>query len=119
MNRRHPEHRDDDDDQSPSNGDCGDWATGAALAVACIAMVVPLVMVVALISDGLGMENAAKTNLVFMPLILFGLSQWVFALPLGLYLRNSGKTDTVSGLWTCAGVVTLLNGACFGLLASQ
>jgi hypothetical protein len=120
MKRWNPERRDvEDDDQTPSTGNPGHWAKGAALAVACVVMVVPLVMVVAMIASGLGMKNPAMTTLVFMPLMLFGLSQWVFALPWGLYLRNRGENDTVSGLWTCAGVVTLLNSACVGLLALQ
>lgn len=89
---------------------------GVLLAIACIAMVVPLMMVVTTIAGEFEMGGEAQMALTFMPLILFGLSQWLFALPLGFYLRYRGKTDTAAGLWTTAGVVMLLNGACYGLL---
>jgi hypothetical protein len=61
-------------------------------------------------------SGEARIGLMFMPMILFGLSQWLFALPLGFYLRYRGRSDTAAGLWTTAGVVMLLNGACYGLM---
>ena len=78
----------------------------------CIVAVIPLAFVVGMIADQFDPEGV---YLGLMVVALFGLSQWLFVLPLGLYLRRR-KPDTAMGLWITGGVATLLNGACFGML---
>ncbi len=99
----------------PATSNRGHWAIGVAFGVGCIAMVVLLALTVSVI----GGQSSPEGNMFLglMVAAVFGLSQWLFALPLGLYLRHHGKSDTAMGLWITAGIATLLNGACFGILA--
>ena len=93
--------------------DDGHWAKGLAFGIGCIAMVIPLAFAASAIG-GQFSEEGAYLGLVVAS--LFGLSQWLFVVPLGLYLRYRDKPDTAKGLWITAGVAMLLNGACFGLV---
>lgn len=91
----------------------GHWGIGLALACGCILMVIPLALAVGAIASQFQSDGA------YLGLIIaavFGLSQWLFVVPLGLYLRYRGKTETAMGLWITAGLAMLLNGACFGLM---
>lgn len=49
-------------------------------------------------------------------LILFGLTQFVYILPLAWWLRRRGKTRTAHGLLSTAAVIFLLNSGCCGYL---
>ncbi len=94
--------------------DDGHWAKGLAFGIGCIAMVIPLAFAVGAIASR---HEPAGVYLGMAVAALFGLSQWLFVVPLGLYLRYRDKPDTAKGLWITAGVATLLNGACFGLMS--
>lgn len=98
---------------APAQSSRNQWAIGFVSGIGCIVMVVPLALAIGVIADQFDPEGA---YLGLMVVALFGLSQWVFALPLGFYLRYRGKLEMAMGLWITAGVATLLNGACFGLL---
>lgn len=94
--------------------DRGHWAAGLGIAFGCIALVVPLAFLVGGIASMLQPEGALVGLMVAM---VFGLSQWLFVIPAGIFLHRRGKPNTAMGLWITAGVAMLLNGACFGLLA--
>jgi hypothetical protein len=98
---------------APRPPDRGHWAVGLAIALGCIGMVILLALLVGGIASLINSEGGFLGMIV---LAVFGLSQWLFVLPIGLYLRKTGKTDTAMGLWITSGVAMLLNGACFGLM---
>lgn len=98
----------------PMPGDRGHWAKGLGFGILCIALVFPLAFIVGVVAAQFQPEGV---YLGLMALAVFGLCQWLFVVPLALYLRYRGKTDTAMGLWITAGVALLLNGACFGLIA--
>ncbi len=97
----------------PASAGRDHWAIGVAWGFGCIVMVLPLAFMASVIAGQFEPEGA---YLGLMVAAVFGLCQWLFVLPLGLYLR-SRKPDTAMGLWITAGIATLLNGACFGLMA--
>jgi len=53
-----------------------------------------------------------------MPEILIGLGllQYVWVVPICLWLRKAGETQTANGLWIMSGIIVLLNAACAGLI---
>ena len=113
MNHPDPTHPDTAPSPPAMPSDRGSWPIGLAFAIGCIVMVIPLAFAAGMIASQFEPEG------VFLGLTVvavFGLSQWLFVVPVGLYLRHRGKTDTAMGLWISAGVATLLNGACFGLM---
>jgi hypothetical protein len=55
-----------------------------------------------------------------MPIFGIGLTQLVYVLPvaIGLHARNTPSSQgKAKGIWLCAAITFLLNGACFGYLA--
>lgn len=52
---------------------------------------------------------------VFFP----GVIQWFAVIPLAIVYRRQGRSATVKGLLLTAGVVTLLNATCCGILLYQ
>jgi len=100
---------------SPAPSDRGYWGAGVAWMFACVAMVAPLGFVVAVIGPLFNSELGYAGIGVW---VLFGLSQFVFVIPLVIWLHRRGKRDTALGLWISAGVVLLLNGACSGLMVA-
>lgn len=116
MNHPDPTHPDTAPSPPAMPSDRGSWPIGLAFAIGCIVMVIPLAFFVGKIAEQFGLRGEAQLGLALTLVVLFGLSQWLFVVPLGLCLRYRGKTDTAMGLWISAGVATLLNGACFGLM---
>ena len=91
----------------------GHWGIGVAWAVACVLMVIPLGFAVAMIGAQFDAEFGYAGIGVW---VLFGLSQFVFVVPVGIWLHRRGRRDSALGLWITAGIALLLNGACFGLM---
>ena len=97
----------------PATPNPGHWGIGIGLSVLCIVMVIPLALAASIIGGQFSHEGA---YLGLAVAAAFGLSQWLFVVPVGLYLRHRGKTGTAMGLWISAGIAVLLNGACFVLM---
>ena len=93
--------------------DRGNWAMGIVWEVGCLALVAALGFAVAVIGSQIKPDYGYAGLGVW---ILFGASQWLFVIPAGIWLHRRGRHDTALGLWISAGVVMLVNGACFGLI---
>ena len=119
MNQSDPSHSNFASVPPPAPANRGEWAMGVLLAIGCIVMVVPLALAAGMIADQFSLRGEEQLGVMLTVVVLFGLSQWLFVVPMGLYLRYQGKTDTAKGLWISAGVAMLLNGACFGLVSIQ
>jgi hypothetical protein len=113
MSHPDPVHENNAAYQYPAASEHGHWGVGLAIALGCIGMVIPLAFVVGGIAS---LYEPMGALLGVFVAAGFGLSQWLFVVPMGLYLRHKGKLDTAMGLWITAGVAMLLNGACFGLM---
>jgi hypothetical protein len=56
-------------------------------------------------------------TLVIPPgIILIGVTEWIYLLPLVFWFKKKGRTGIVQGLLIGGGVLALLNAACFGIL---
>ena len=86
------------------------WAIGIGLALAANAVNALLAGLLGLVADTL----RAGDDVFLILLALPGLTQLVWILPLTFFLLRSGKKRTVWGLLVTAGIVFLLNGACWG-----
>lgn len=98
---------------APAASDRGRWPIGVVLELACLAAVIPLGFLIAMIGGAIHSDWAYAGIGAW---VMFGVSQWLFVIPLGIWLHARGRHDTALGLWISAGVVMLVNGACFGVL---
>ncbi|MDP2306161.1 MAG: hypothetical protein Q8P18_09035 [Pseudomonadota bacterium] len=87
-------------EQDPAPPSEGHWAIGLGLAVAAN-----------LLNSGLIAVGAISDDYLLFP----GVAQLVWVLPLTFFLLRKGHKRTVWGLLIAAGIVFLLNGACFGV----
>ena len=71
------------------------------------------VALVALLSDQLSSDRVAD-SILFVGLAAAGLIQLVYIVPLYLYFRRKGTTETAKGLLIAASLVILVNGFCWG-----
>lgn len=54
----------------------------------------------------------------FWPLFAIGVVQGLWAVPVWLSFRRKGESETAKGILLAAGIVFLLNAACWGVLMS-
>lgn len=101
----------------PAADDAGNAAIGVLLALVMLLLQVPLGFVAIAVARLFGASSSEAPYAVFVPALFFGVSQLLYIVPTGVYLHIQGKTRTALGLWCTAGVLFLLNGACFGVLA--
>jgi hypothetical protein len=95
----------------------GNAAIGVLLALVMLLLQVPLGFLAIAVARLFGASSGAAPYAVFVPALFFGVSQLLYIVPTGVYLHMQRKTRTALGLWCTAGVLFLLNAACFGLLA--
>ena len=95
--------------------DAGHPAIGLAIAIGLLVLIVPAVMIGAMLGQ---IFARGQDQMVWglAPLLFFGAVQFLWIVPAALILRRRGKTRTVLGLWITAGVLFLLNSACYGIL---
>ncbi len=51
--------------------------------------------------------------------VAIGVAQFVFVIPLWIYLHKTQRRQTLKGLLVSAGVAFLLNGGCFAIVLTQ
>ncbi|MDP2314216.1 MAG: hypothetical protein Q8P41_15035 [Pseudomonadota bacterium] len=93
--------------------DNGHWGIGLALALAANGFSLLLAFLVSLLSNGV--PSIEWLTLVF--LAAPGLTQLLGVVPLAIWQWSTGRKRTVWGLLIAAGIVLLLNSACWGMLA--
>jgi hypothetical protein len=88
----------------------GNFFLGAGLAL--------LINIVVLIGlANLPFSPGSSTN--FLLMVLIGLVQLVYLVPIGIWLRATGRTETLQGVIAAAAITLLLSGACFALLRTS
>lgn len=97
----------------PGTPDTGSAILGAVLAVGALVLLVPVALVGMALASMVMPEPSLFAYGVFL---CFGFAQWVYLVPIGIWLRRRGKPQTALGLWIMGAVMCLLNSACFGLL---
>lgn len=86
----------------------------AGVGVAIAILTQPLTLLIAFASSAVGMVEGYAGLVVLMA---FGLAQYLYIVPIGIWLHSMGKTRTALGLWITSGIIFLLNAGCWGLLA--
>ena len=95
--------------------DAGHPLVGMAITMGLLVLVVPAVFVGAMLGQ-IFARGEEQMMWGLAPALFFGAVQFLWVIPVALVLRKRGKTRTALGMWITAGVLFLLNGACFGLL---
>jgi hypothetical protein len=94
----------------------GHEGVGVAVTLGLLLLQGPLAVLGGVLAEAFGVRGEASMVWVFGPLLVFGATQFIFVVPVALWLRKRGKRRTVLGMWITSGVLFLLNSACFGLL---
>jgi hypothetical protein len=94
----------------------GHGGVGFVIALVAQLLQIPIAFLAIPIAQLLGESTNEAQWAILVPLCFFGLTQWLFIVPIGLWLRARGKTNTAFGVWITAGVLFGLNAACLGLL---
>lgn len=99
----------------PSDPRGNGWI-GFLIALGAQVLQIPIAFLAIPIAQLFGESSSEAQWAVFIPLVLFGLTQWLFIVPIALVLHAKGKSRTAFGVWITAGVLFGLNAACVGLL---
>ena len=102
-------------DRRPPSADGG---TGSGIALAFALHVCQLLLAPAAAFLGCRIERVPDCELVaFVPVLLIGVSQWLYIVPAILIARRTGRPGLAKGFVIGASITFLLNAACWGLLS--
>lgn len=93
----------------------GHEAAGVLIGVLGLVLLIPVGIVAALVGEIVDGGDGAMVGMLGT-LMAFGVAQLLYVIPIGMWLVARGYRRTANGLWITAGVLFLINSACWGLL---
>lgn len=106
-------------DAKPATPDPGNAAIGVLLALLGLLLIGVMALAGAAIATAFGLGSNAQMTWMLVPVMFFGAFQFIYIVPLALYLRARGKSNTALGVWITAGVLFMLNASCYGILLTS
>ena len=88
---------------------------GIGLAVLAHACAIVLILLATMVGAGLGQPQLRE--LPIMALVVCGLVQLVYLVPLALWQAKKGRGETAKGIWLSIALLFLVNATCWGMVA--